>query len=51
MVPKRKNLWYSLFFLAAGGLLIRLSFSLSAGATAVLVTGVAFLLAAMVVFC
>jgi len=49
-MPNRKNLWYSLIFVAAGGLLIRLSFSLSIGATVVLFAGIALLLAAMVVF-
>ena len=50
MRSKRNNLWYSLLFLVVGGLLIRLSFSLVAGATALMIAGVAFLLVAMMVF-
>jgi hypothetical protein len=50
MIRKRKDLWYSLFFLFAGGLLIRPSFSFSAGAAIMLLAGIACLLAAMVIF-
>jgi hypothetical protein len=50
MQRSRNNLWYSLALATAGGLLIRLSFSLNNGSTAVMAIGVLALLAAMIVF-
>ncbi len=50
MVPNRKSLWYSLAFIAIGSLLIRLSFSLNAGATIVMILGIVWCIAALVVF-